>query len=499
MPLLFQKERAMENKTMKKQNRRNFLKTTGLTAAAIISGVSCAANPPSVSKRKRPNIIYIFTDQQSATMMSCTGNKWLKTPAMDYIAENGIRFTRAYTANPVCSPARVSMMTGRFPGSFNDSKGRPARENGGSMRIVGISERVKETTIAAFLKKAGYDLVYGGKEHLPKGLTPVDLGFDDISNDHRQKLVEETVKYIKTKHDKPYFMVVSLINPHDICFMALTEFGYTEARVEKLRNNKMIEIEMLDKAMKMPEGVSEKEFYEKYCPPLPPNYEPQKGEPKAISSLLNRRNFRRLAREKYTDNQWRMHRWAYCRLTEFVDSKIQTILDAIKQTGIEENTLVIFSSDHGDMDSAHRMEHKTALYEEAANIPFAAMWKGRIPPGQVDDTHLISNGLDLLPTVCDYAGIKATADPRGKSLRSLFEGKQVKWRDTLGVESEIGRMVVSADKLKYIKYDAEGIEEHLIDLKADPHEKTHFTNDSKYAEKLAKLRKEYKTNWFPGT
>jgi choline-sulfatase len=142
----------MENKIMKKQNRRNFLKTTGLTTAAIISGVSCAVNPPSVSKRKRPNIIYIFTDQQSATMMSCTGNKWLKTPAMDYIAENGIRFTRAYTANPVCSPARVSMMTGRFPGSFNDSKGKPARENGGSMRIVGISERVKETTIAAFLK-----------------------------------------------------------------------------------------------------------------------------------------------------------------------------------------------------------------------------------------------------------------------------------------------------------------------------------------------------------
>jgi len=481
---------------MKKQNRRNFLKTTGLTAAAIISGVSCAANPPLASKSKHPNIIYIFTDQQSATMMSCTGNKWLKTPAMDYIAENGIRFTRAYTANPVCSPARVSMMTGRFPGSFNDNKGKPARENGGSMRIVGISERVKETTIAAFLKKAGYDLVYGGKEHLPKGLTPTDLGFDDISNDHRQKLVEETVKYIKTKHDKPYFMVVSLINPHDICFMALRDCP-TSKFEKSLAKSDRIEIANLNKALQKPKGLTDEQFFAKYCPPLPPNYEPQKGEPKAISSLLNRRNFRRLAREKYTDRQWRMHRWAYCRLTEFVDSKIQTILNAIKQTGAEENTLVIFSSDHGDMDSAHRMEHKTALYEEAANIPFAAMWKGRIPPGQVDDTHLISNGLDLLPTVCDYAGIKATADPRGKSLRPLFEGNQVKWRDTLGVESEIGRMVVSDDKLKYIKYDAEGIEENLIDLKADPYETTHFTDDPKYASKLAKLRKSFETKWFP--
>jgi len=65
---------------------------------------------------ERPNIIYIYTDQQSASMMSCAGNEYLETPAMDYIAENGIRFTRAYTTNPVCSPARVSLMTGRFPG-----------------------------------------------------------------------------------------------------------------------------------------------------------------------------------------------------------------------------------------------------------------------------------------------------------------------------------------------------------------------------------------------
>ena len=64
----------------------------------------------------RPNIIYIYTDQQHSKMMSCAGNSWLETPAMDYIAHNGIRFTRAYTTNPVCSPARISLMTGRFPG-----------------------------------------------------------------------------------------------------------------------------------------------------------------------------------------------------------------------------------------------------------------------------------------------------------------------------------------------------------------------------------------------
>jgi choline-sulfatase len=159
---------------------------------------------------------------------------------------------------------------------------------------------------------------------------------------------------------------------------------------------------------------------------------------------------------------------------------------------------VIFSSDHGDNDSSHRLEHKTTLYEESANIPFMAMWKGQIPAGLVDETHLVSNGLDLLPTVCDYAEIKGISDPRGRSLRPLFEGKHIKWRNTLGVESEIGRMVVSKDKLKYIRYDAAGKEERLFDLGKGPYETTYFTDDPKYASKLAKLRKSFDSGWFPG-
>ena len=479
---------------MKVLTRRQFIKAA--TAAMPVAAAGCQLLTPRKSF-KHPNILFIMTDQQHAGTMSCAGNKWLKTPAMDYIAENGIRFTRAYTTNPVCSPARVSLMTGRFAGSFNDNKGAPARENYGAMRIENISEEVTKTTIATFLKRAGYDLVYGGKEHLPTGLTPRDLGFNDICDDQREKLAQETAKYIKGEHDRPYFMVVSLINPHDICYMAIRDSASGESE-KRLLNRGKVEIAMLDKAMKMPEGVNEYEFFEKYCPPLPPNYEPQKDEPKAIDYMLNQRNFRRFARDKYTDKQWRHHRWAYCRLTEVVDSEIQIILDAVKQSGAEEDTLIIFSSDHGDNDSSHRLEHKTTFYEESANIPFMAMWKGQIPAGQVDDRHLVSNGLDLLPTVCDYAGIKGISDPRGKSLRPLFEGEDVKWRDTLGVESEIGRMVVSKDKLKYIKYDAAGIEEQLLDLNRDPYETTHFTDNPKYTSKLAKLRKSFETEWFPG-
>ena len=460
---------------------------------------ACAGNTQNNKQRNKvnPNIIYIYTDQQSETMMSCAGNKYLKTPAMDYIANNGIRFTRAYATNPVCSPSRVSMMTGRFPGYFNDKNGNQARENVGSMQIPEVSQDVKSTTIAAYLKKAGYDLVFGGKEHLPPSLTPTALGFNDITDNERDTLVQEAARYIREKHKKPYFMIVSLINPHDICYMAIRDFAESEQAKRIIKNGK-IEVATLDKALQIPEGISKEQFFSEYCPPLPPNFEPQEDEAKAIGSLLDRRSFRRSAREKYTEERWRMHRWAYARLTEVVDAQIQVVLDALKESGQEENTLVIFSSDHGDNDASHKMEHKTVLYEESANIPFAAMWKGYIPAGQINTKSLVSNGLDLLPTVCDYAGVKAQADPRGRSLKPLFEGKEVEWRKTLAVEGQISRMVVSEDGYKYVRYDAVGHEERLMDLNIDPYERTHFTNKESHAQILSELRKEFDEYWFPG-
>ena len=470
-------------------SRREFL---GAAAAVAVS--ASASNTARAARPQRPNIIYIYTDQQSATMMSCTGNKWLKTSAMDYIAKNGIRFERAYTTNPVCSPARVSLMTGRFPGSFNYKKG-PARENNGAMSIKPISDEVKNTTLAAFLKQADYELTYGGKTHLPKSLRPKTLGFKVIARDERNALADACAQYIKQKHDKPYFLIASFINPHDICYMALRGMTFDKPTLPKGRKPGQAEKKLIE-AMKLPAGVSEAEFFAKHCPPLPKNYEPQQDEPKAIESLLTRRSFRMAARKNYTDKDWRLHRWAYHRLTEVVDRQIQVVLDALKASGQEENTVVIFSSDHGDMDSAHRIEHKTLLYDEAARIPFMIMHKGHAPAGVVDDKHLVSNGLDLLPTVCDYAGVTGQSDPRGLSVKSIAEGKApATWRTSLGVESEIGRMVVG-DKCKYIKYDAAGPEEQLLDLKQDPFETKHFTNEPGHAKLLAKMRKEF-TEWFP--
>lgn len=449
----------------------------------------------------RPNIILIYTDQQHANMMSCAGNPYVNTPAMDYLAENGMRFTRAYTVNPVCVPARIGMMTGRFPSAFRDKNGNLVRENrGGSGAFGGASQEVLKTTLPAFVKSSGYDLFYGGKVHLPGDLNPAQNGFTVYEKHPKMPLAEASAKIIRDRKpgDKPFLMWANFISPHDICYMALRDYRVSD--MGKPPKNKGLEetdlVALMDRASK----IDPAEFFEKHCPPLPPNFEAQEGEPAAIAAYLGIRKFKEEARKNYTEEDWRLHRWLYARLTEQVDSEIQVILDALRESGQEENTLVIFTSDHGDMDGAHRIEHKTALYEESANVPFLAMWRGQIPAGVVNSNDLVSTGLDFLPTVADYAGNpNGKADPRGRSLRPLFEGKNEGWRETLGVESQIGWMVVDNEGHKLIEYDYPyngKTETQLLDLKADPYEMRHFPRNDGNAKTWAKLEGAL-GEWFP--
>lgn len=447
---------------------------------------------------KRPNILYIFTDQQSASMMSCTGNRYLRTPAMDSLARNGTRFTRAYTTNPVCVPSRISMMTGRYASVLRSEDGNPVRENRGGLCVSTIGSDIAATTLGALMADSGYDLYYGGKEHLPEPLLPVNQGFNRFSIDERENLAYSASRIIRQRRNQPFFMVLSFCNPHDICYMAIRDFAETEEEKGIIENGE-VELKALDDALRLPEETAEDEFFDLRCPPLPGNHEVQRDEPDAIRALIVQRPFRKRARESYGAKSWRMHRWAYCRLTEVADRQIHIVLDALRETGIEEETLIIFSSDHGDNDASHRLEHKTTLYEEAANVPFVVSWKGVLPAGRVDCTHLVSTGLDILPTVCDFADVHSDSGLDGRSLRPLLEGSETGWRHSLGVESEIGRAVIGSDGLKYIRYDAVGTEERIHDLNRDPGETVHFTGEQRYADRLERMRCVFGKTGFPGT
>ena len=429
----------------------------------------------------KPNILFIMTDQQSRHMMSCAGYPYVKTPAMDSLAESGTRFTRAYATNPVCIPSRFSLVTGRMPSEIKLQANLPVRA---PERIDDIAK----SGLGWTLKNGGYDAVFAGKQHFPK-MNAEDLGFDVLTLDERDELAEKTADFVTQDHGKPWCLVASFINPHDICYMAIRDHAEGGEEPPILRYAKK-ELAELDNALALADAYSESEFYEKHCPPLPPNFDSQKDEPEALRGILNEDTFRANARDNWPDQRWRMHRWVYAKLTERVDGQIQILLNALRSGPNAENTVIIFTSDHGDHDASHHLEHKTMPYEEAAGVPMIVCQPG-MPGGVIDDSNLISNGLDIYPTICDYAGIDIPSYITGRSLRPLVEG--IGWtapRPAIPVECQIGNAVIAADS-KYMKcFEGENAEQ-LYDLVNDPYETRNSIDNPELQTVLENHRKHF--------
>jgi len=276
---------------------------------ATAAGVAGAAG-------ERPNILYIMTDQQHAGMMSCTGNKWLRTPHMDALAASGVRFELAYSGNPVCVPARTSMMTGRYPSHFGFGGNNAPR----------LPDSVLPGALGNVFRAAGYRTAFGGKTHWPKPMTAESIGFEYITRDEREGLATACVEFLKSPQDRPFLLVASFINPHDICYMAIDAHSKGEGLPTALPKS-VVEREYLGRAARMPAGVTREEFYGRHCPPMPANAGATAGEPAAFSRLTG---FRRYVRAHWGEEDWRLHRWAYCRLTEGVDEQIGRVLGALR-------------------------------------------------------------------------------------------------------------------------------------------------------------------------
>ncbi|MBM4017181.1 MAG: sulfatase [Planctomycetes bacterium] len=464
--------------------RRDLLKRMAAApvAAAVTLGRPGAlgGEPPPA---RRPNVLLIITDQQHAGMLSCAGNLYLKTPNMDGLAQNGIRFERAYCGNPVCLPSRFNMLTG-VPPSCN---GIEHNGHGGP-----VPQSIMRHALGRLFRQAGYETAYGGKTHLPpaEGEPRKDLvlsyGFDRmISADQREGLADAAAEFLRAEHERPFLLVASFINPHDICFMAIDAHAQAAGKPQDFPASRR-DRECLAEALKLPQGVSREEFFARLCPPLPPNHAIPEGEPEGVE-LSDWRAFRHYVRRNWTEEDWRMHRWAYARLTERVDAEIGRVLKALRESGRQENTLVVLVSDHGDLDSAHRLEHKSQLYEEAVRVPLIVSWKGVTPPGRADREHLASTGLDLIPTLCDFAGIAVPAELKGRSLRALAEGRGPglpaaasaqagAWRESLVVENEGSRLLLWG-RFKYMVYAKGQRREQLVDLDRDPGEMKNLALD----------------------
>jgi len=418
---------------------------------------------------KRPNIILILTDQHKSTALGSTGNSDVKTPNLDKLAENGMRFDNAYVTFPLCTPSRSSIFTGKMPHRLGVNSNKKGDNH--------IHPSEKKNVLGKVLSNAGYDCAYGGKWHAHEASMVTGNGFEFIAPMGDIGLAEKSIEYINSKKESknPFFMVVSFDNPHNICEWARNE--------------------------PLPYGNVPKVAIEK-TPKLPLNFKKSTTFPEVLQ-LEQNANKKVYPTANYSEEDWRQYLYAYYQLVEKVDFEIGKIINAVDAAGIRENTLIIFTSDHGDGNAAHGWNQKTALFEETIKVPFIVSYVDNIKKEKKAKTTLISNGLDLYPTICDYAGIPIKNNLHGKSLKAVFEDKQKKLkRDFVVVETKFegkqalgttGRAVVSK-KYKYVLYNWGKNREQLFDLEKDPFEMNNLIN-SKKQQQIIDTYRNYLYEW----
>jgi arylsulfatase A-like enzyme len=407
----------------------------------------------------RPNILFVFTDQQTYRALSCAGNRWCHTPNMDAIADRGVRFANAYCTDPICSPARSSMITSRMPHEtgvvFNDLPVEASIPNMGHV-----------------FRNAGYVTAWSGKWHLPQSYVqePDGIpGFDNLPapRDQMRNLhglgdqvdflftidAEYMLRWELGKIGLPWLYSISLHNPHDICH-------WTSMPVRQHRNVE-------------------------HYPPVPDNFETPEGESGFLGMLRDKGDGNQeIARTlDWDQSQWRAYVAAYYHMTQQVDRCIGLILESLDAGGWTDNTLVIFTSDHGDGCASHRWVAKNAFYEESMRVPLILSFPGRIQQGAVDRDHLAS-GLDLLPTMCDYADLPGPDTMRGNSLRTVLEDPSAPGREFVVGELTHGKRdaprhgrMIRGRRYKLNVYSTGDPAEELFDLQEDPGELRSLAND----------------------
>jgi choline-sulfatase len=444
-------------------DRRAFLTTAGggALAAPFINRLAGASRPP--------NILIVMTDQQFAEATSRSlGRRYIHTPAMDSLAGTGAVFSRAYCGNPLCVPSRTSMFTGRYPA-----------ETGVQTNDTSPIDVRRFPMMGSLFKRAGYATAYFGKWHLPYvEAATATHGFDIVTRGkgrHDDGVCAVASEFLRSNRREPFLMVASFINPHNICEWARGQ-------------------ELPDGAIGTPPPVDQ-------CPPLRANHEPQKKEPDGVATMRQSyHNTKTFPVGNFDAKKWREYVWAYYRMIEKVDALIGRVLSALRESGQEDRTVIVFLADHGDCQGAHRWNQKTVLYDEAARVPLIVSYKGVTKPSVCD--RLAHTGVDLIPTLCAYAGIPAPEGLPGLSLKDTANGKGGK--DPRGyvvvsnkmvqggpVDGRIpvleGRMVRSR-RYKYCIYSEGRRRESLVDMEKDPGEMENLAESDAYRDILQRHR-----------
>lgn len=446
-------------------------------------------------KQQQPNILFIIADQLIPFLTGAYGHPVVKTPNLNRLVKEGIRFDAAYSSCPVCAPARAAMMTGKYVSNIG------AYDNAASFSC-------EEPTFAHYLTLAGYDTVLTGKMHFigpdqlhgfsrrfTTNVYPADFDWvpvrdakNPIARNHALQYVGESVKvgrwsqflsgdeetqfraleYLHAKglerevmleqdeSPQPFFLCVSYHHPHEPFWPPKDLWDLyenEEITVPELPKDLEETYSTLDKWLNIYHGVFKTKNFKDF------------------------ESIRRVRR-------------AYYAMVTYIDIKVGELLDSLKENSFHENTIIVFTSDHGDMLCERGMVQKRAFYEWSSRVPLII----RFPDGwQAGTTYPQPvNLIDLLPTFLDMGGVRE--DERlpvdGRSLMGLLDGKDTKDRVVFSEYFSQGChapcFMIRKDHYKYVYIH--GYESQLFDLNSDPGEWHNLAGNPEYQEIEAQLK-----------
>jgi len=413
----------------------------------------------------QPNILFIFTDQMHRYAMQCMGTDDIMTPNLDRLAAEGTLFRNAYSNCPICTPFRINLFSGQYTCTT---------------QTYGNSHRIEEDchTLADSLNAGGYRTSYVGKWHIGgKGNTAVTkelrAGFTDFigyqcyngftsevrffDEDNREHYFDKhrtdvttdiAVERLEKLDDEPFAMFVSYQAPH-YPVQPSDEFAQMYEGVQIKRRPNCQEVDPYTRTFSPPS-------------PQPPENCPDY--------------------QRYGNDLDEYLRLYYAMVTQ-IDAGVGRLLETLKRTGADQNTIVIFTADHGDMQGSHGLLNKCLPYEESVGIPLIVREPGQTT-GQVTDA--LVSGIDYYPTMLDYAGLPKNEELPGRSIRPFVDGSQsedsrpvfCEFKGWKSVRLGAYKLVVDSETLKPT---------HLYQLHIDPYEMTNRVDDVAEARTVEQL------------
>ncbi|NOZ23568.1 MAG: sulfatase-like hydrolase/transferase [Planctomycetes bacterium] len=446
----------------------------------------------------RPNVLLFFVDQQRFDTLGLNGHPTCKTPALDRMASEGVNFTRAYSCCGLCSPARSSVMTGLYP----HSHGQLTNTHDWQTRRF-LDPKIP--TFARMLSDAGYHTSYVGKVHLSSPESPLQYGFREWHRPYHQYLKERGLKPTANQWGAvdQDGLIGPRFGPDSTCFrwpFAATCTGPVESHREYWRAEEGIRI-LEERAKDRKDNGTpfflRIDFPGPHLPFIIP--EPYASmydtgeipEPPEFAETFERKPYMhaqmpRLWQTEGTDWAfWQPIVAKYWGYVTFLDHLIGRVMDRLRDLGLEDNTAVFYTTDHGDTCGSRRMFDKGyCMYEELYHIPFIASWPGVWSSGQSDR---FINHMDLMPTFLELAGIQPPEGLDARSIQPLLEGKAPDdWATDAYAEFHgmqwglYSQRMVRAERYKLV-FNAPDIDE-LYDLESDPAELKNLIDDPDVAD-----------------